>query len=123
MDHNIEQVLARQLELNRGTWAALVDRGVDEETMLSLDFLFTSPGESEAQSLVEFLQRETDYEISVESVKKGRLSRRTWVVVGKTNPTAVSLDILDQWVGWMVAAGSAASCQFDGWGTSVPARS
>ena len=42
-----------------------------------------------------------------------------WVVSGRTQKTAVSKEILDQWVEWMVAAGFDHQCEFDGWGTSV----
>jgi hypothetical protein len=32
---------------------------------------------------------------------------------------AVSLEILDQWVTWMVTAGKEHDCDFDGWGALV----
>jgi hypothetical protein len=120
MGTNPEVVLAQQLAMNRATWSALVERGVGPETMLVLEFAFWAPGEQEARSLVLLLHGETDYEVSAPSSKTSGLSRRSWEVTGKTRPTAVSLEILDQWVGWMVAAGSSKSCEFDGWGTVVP---
>ena len=120
MEPDAEVVLARQLAMNRATWSALVERGVGPETMLVLEFAFRAPGEREARSLVSMLQGETDYEVAALSSKTSVLSRRSWEVTGKTSPTAVSLEILDQWVGWMVAAGSSNSCEFDGWGTAIP---
>lgn len=120
MGPDADAVLGQQLAMNRATWSALVERGVGPETMLVLEFAFRAPGEQEARSLVVLLQSETDYEVAALSSKTRVLSRRSWEVTGKTRPTAVSLEVLDQWVGWMVAAGSSNSCEFDGWGTAVP---
>ena len=39
--------------------------------------------------------------------------------VGTTQKTKITLEILNQWVTWMVAAGVDHGCLFDGWGTSV----
>ena len=42
-------------------------------------------------------------------------------VRGSTQRTTISLDILDQWVEWMVAAGAEhGRCLFDGWGVQIP---
>ncbi len=52
--------------------------------------------------------------------KKGVLSMKAWSVSGSTQPTAVSLDILNEWIQWMVSAGAAnGGCEFDGWGAPV----
>jgi hypothetical protein len=111
-------ILARQLEMNPATWEALTDRGVTEESQLRLDFLFNAPGRSQGEQLAEFLQHETDYDVEVTSHKKGLLAKPTWMVVGKTQPTSVSLEILNDWVTWMVTAGAErGACEFDGWGT------
>ncbi len=43
------------------------------------------------------------------------------MVIGKTQPTTVSLDILNEWVRSMVLAGAEKGpCEFDGWGAEVP---
>lgn len=116
-----QEVLARQLQMTPRTWEALVARGVTEETLLSLDFFYNATGEVEATALKTFIASETDYDVDVRSVKKGAFSRRSWSVSGNTKPTAVSLDILEQWVRWMVLAGFAnGPCEFDGWGAQVP---
>lgn len=110
-------VLRRQLAMNPQTWAALQEHGVDESTMLRLDFFYVAPGQAEAEALGGFLREETDYDVDVHSIKKGMLSKKQWSVTGTTQPTAVSLDILDQWVDWMVSAGAEnGGCEFDGWG-------
>jgi hypothetical protein len=112
-----EGILAKQLTMNRQTWAALQQHGVTESSRLRLDFSFNAPSRESAGKLCALLQEETDYEVKVESV--GSFLRRRWRVEGRTRETAVSPAILDQWVTWMVAAGKGRSCDFDGWGTSV----
>lgn len=114
-------VRAEQLRMNPATWAALQKRGVDEESLLRLDFAYNAPDESSARRLTEFLSAETDYDLDVQSAKTGKLSRRKWTVVGSAQPTAISPSILDQWVGWMAPAGAENGlCVFDGWGAMVP---
>ena len=109
----VQDVLARQLAMNAQTWATLRGYGVDESTELVLDFFFVAPSEHAAWELAAFLRGETDYTITVSAARIG--------VKGSTQPTAVSLEILDQWVDWMVSAGAEyGECEFDGWGAQVP---
>ena len=52
------------------------------------------------------------------ALQTGGLCPQDWEVTGTTQPTKVSLEILDEWVAWMVAAGfEHGGCRFDGWGT------
>ncbi len=114
-------VLRQQLAMNPRTWAALQEHGANESTKLRLDFFYVAPGPSEAEALGEFLGRETDYDVDVHSIKKAMLSKKQWSVTGSTQPTSVSLDILNEWVAWMVAAGAEnGGCEFDGWGAEAP---
>jgi hypothetical protein len=116
-DLRYETILAKQLTMNRQTWAAIQKRGVTEESQLRLDFCFNAPSREAAARLCELLQEQTDYEVKVES--DGSFLSRKWRVEGNTQKTAVSPAILDDWVTWMVSAGKGSSCDFDGWGTSV----
>jgi hypothetical protein len=107
--------------MNRHTWDLLIARGVTEETLLTLDFFYNANGEREASALNAFIASETDYDVNIRSTKKGSFSRRSWSVSGSTTPTTVSLDILDQWVRWMLLAGfDHGPCEFDGWGAQIP---
>jgi len=115
-----DPVLEHQLSMNRETWKALEEHGVREGAELSLDFFFVAPGEEAARALATYIGAETDYEAEASSVKTGWLSKPHWGVSGSTPPTAVSPDVLDEWVTWMVAAGQAHGCEFDGWGAAVP---
>jgi hypothetical protein len=121
MSKGAEEVLARQLTMNAETWSQLVALGVSDETPLVLDFTYIAPSENAAKALSSHLMSETDYRVEVRPTKAGLLGRRSWEVAGSTIAQPMSLEIVDMWVRWMVAAGFAnAGCEFDGWGTSVP---
>lgn len=106
-------LLSRQLAMNAQTWGVLQARGVSETTELRLDFAYRAPNEAGAIALRDLLSTETDYEVRADS-DGGR-----WSVLGRTQGTSVSLEILDQWVDWMVSAGMQTGCEFDGWGTEL----
>jgi hypothetical protein len=91
---------------------------VNASTKLRLDFTYVANNHESADALKAVLGDETDYEVRVES--EGGLFKKRWSVVGSTQPTAVSAEILDQWVDWMVTAGLHNGCEFDGWGAEVP---
>ena len=110
----IRRVLEQQLAMNAATWEALQSHGVTEASPLRLDFSFVADDLNAAEALKAFLESETDYEVGV-----GTDDGHTWIVAGSTQPTAVSLPILDQWVDWMVTTGASKHCDFDGWGTTV----
>jgi Regulator of ribonuclease activity B len=114
------ELLGRQLAMNGQTWETLQRHGVTEETELRLDFFYVAPAEKQAEGLAEFLTRETDYEVRVQSQPAGLLKGRTWAVVGRTQETKISRDVLDHWARWMVGAGLASECEFDGWGAQAP---
>jgi hypothetical protein len=114
------EALLQQLAMNPQSWEALQAHGVDESSQLRLDFFYVAPGEPEARALAAYLADETDYSVSVNGTKKGRLSKKQWSVTGSTQLTAVSLDILNHWVQWMVVAGAQhGRCEFDGWGAEA----
>ena len=113
--------LDQQLAMNRQSWQALQEHGVTDESELRLDFFYVAPGEKQADALCAFLRAETDYDVRVGSSAGGLLKRKSWTVNGTTQKTPVSLDILDAWVEWMVAAGvEHGGCEFDGWGAETP---
>jgi len=116
-DTHYEEILAKQLAMNRETWAALQKHGITEQSQLRLDFSYNAPSRDAAETMRALIQNQTDYEVRVES--DGSFLRRKWRVEGTTQKTAISLKILDQWVTWMVTAGKERACDFDGWGTSV----
>jgi len=111
-----QENLANQLEMNKKTFAKLVANGLTPETEVRLEFYYVAESELSATELSGLLSSETDYEVAVVPPNE---SESTWLVTGNTNPTVLSLEILDQWVDWMVTAGKEHNCQFDGWGTEI----
>ncbi len=115
-----ERVLDAHLEVNPKSWAALQERGVDEDTALQLDFEFTAVDEQATRSLLRHLRTSTDYEFQAGARNQEDGSQR-WMVLGTTSSMTLSLDTLDEWVRWMVAEGREhGPAVFDGWGARVP---
>jgi hypothetical protein len=113
--------LARQLEMNVETWGRLRQHGVTEATALRLDFMYEAPTRGAADKLVQLLRDETDYDVSEPLASGSPVPTPKFFVSGTTQSTSVSLDVLNQWVDWMVAAGQqSGGCVFDGWGAQVP---
>src|SRR5689334_7741340 len=105
--------------MNKETWRRLTELGVTTETELRLDFAFRAPSEGAARSLAAVIDEQTDYSVVIDNASDG-LFRKKWSVTGQTQPTKLSLELLDQWVTWMVTAGlQTGRCEFDGWGTEV----
>jgi hypothetical protein len=117
LDDRYRRLLAKQLVMNEGTWAALQAHGVTEVTLLCLDFAFVAPSRANAEALQRVLVDQTEYAVEVKSA--GGLWSKRWSVTGSTKLTTISADILDQWVTWMVTAGIHENCDFDGWGAAV----
>jgi hypothetical protein len=118
-DGQYRALLDQQVAMNRQSWSALAARGVSTSSELRLDFAFRAPNEAAARALTSLLSDQTDYEVAVQSESAG-IFRKRWSVIGHTQPTMVSPDILDQWVDWMITAGVlSGGCEFDGWGTEV----
>lgn len=116
----LDQVILAQLGLNESTWPKLQDQGVTEQTPLRLDFLYDTPGRTEAEQLLMFLRAETDYRARLDRGPRNIFRGRPWVVRGQTSEMTVSLDILNAWVRRMVGSGAAHGwCQFVGWGVEL----
>ena len=120
-----EQLLEQQLERNREVWTELRNQGVQDGSDLRLGFLFVAAGVAEADQLVAFLHEETDYDLEARS-RPGAGGEaepggdEEWVVIGTTQPTPVTLELLDDWAEWMIAAGAAEGpCAFDGWAAQL----
>jgi Regulator of ribonuclease activity B len=111
-----EELLDLQLEKNPDTIAELHDEGLDEEALVRLEFFYAAPGEVEARNLVAFLREETDYTVEPFARREGMDENTPWLVVGMTQPTPLTLDLVNAWTEWMIAAGAEKGpCAFDGW--------
>jgi hypothetical protein len=114
-----EQILELQLSRNPEAWARFRDQGIDSDE-LRLGFIYLAPNEDAAHALAKFLWTETDYDVEVHHRPIGDDAEPTWLVVGATQPTLLTLEVLDDWVQWMVAAGAAEGpCAFDGWAAQL----
>ena len=116
-----EQLLSLQLRTNREIWVALQEHAAGDAE-LRLGFRYLAPGEAEARSLVAFLGEETDYDIEArpDDNDPAENGDGSWLVIGTTQPTPVSLELLDSWVEWMIAAGAVEGpCAFDGWAAQL----
>ena len=115
-----EQLLDLQLSANQVIWKRLGELGVDEQTQLRLGFTYLAAGEEEAERVAAFLGEETDYEVQVRERPAAGSEQQEWLVLGATQATTVTLETLDAWVEWMIAAGAAEGpCAFDGWTSEV----
>jgi len=111
-----EALLDLQLKANPVLWEALKARGMKPRSEVLLAFLYVAPGQSQAEQLEAFLRDKTDYEVKSHSQREGRLSKRAWYVAGVTQPQVLTLETVNAWVEWMIAAGAAhGPCAFDGW--------
>src|SRR5262245_50313151 len=103
----------RQMDMNPMTLGRLTELGLTPETLVRLDFAYRCPSESAAEALLQYLRTDTDYDLTV-------IRERDIELQGTTQPTAITLDILNQWVFWMCRAGvEHGDCMFDGWGTEI----
>ncbi len=115
-----DRLLELQLRKNRDVWATLQEH-LEADAELRLGFVYLAPGREEARSLVVFLRAQTDYDVELRSRPPARPDEEeSWLVVGTTQPTPVTIDVLDDWVEWMIAAGAAEGpCAFDGWAAQL----
>jgi len=107
-------LLDKQLAMNETTFARLRERGLTPDTDVQLEFSYVAPGEQQARALQRMLTRETDY-----AARATALNDSTWAVTGVTKPTTITLEVVNEWVTWMVSAGLQYDCVFDGWGTEL----
>jgi hypothetical protein len=119
LNPHFQALLDNQLEMNPQTWAALQARGVGESTLIIIDFAFTAKGKMEAEALTGFLREKTTFS-AIARAERGTRLRKRWIVRGRTKPSTTSLEMLDDWVRFMVKAGYSHACRFDGWGVEVP---
>jgi len=112
-----DMLLAKQLVMTEDAWATLQTKGLTSSQSLKLDFTYLAKDKESALKLSEYLEKETDYEVC--TYQQGNFLKKKWFVTGATQNTSVDLDILKQWVTWMVVSGMKNDCAFDGWGTEI----
>jgi hypothetical protein len=113
-DPRYRALLERHLALNRATWQTLASHGVAPTRTARLEFAYRAPSARAAEQLVDLLLDRTDYEATVQRSSE---AGAPYSVIGTTQLTQLVPEVLDRWVEWMVSAGLAYGCEFDGWGT------
>lgn len=109
-----------QQALNRGTWAALQDAGVNPGDPLTIDAFFFAPDEASSVALSTDLQRD-GWDAETRSQKAGLLRRRTsWSVEATRRIASVDLPELDGMVEVLVRRAREHRAEFDGWGAEAP---
>ena len=105
--------------MNEATLDRLREVGLRDDSVVQLDFFFFAPDVKSARSLKAHLERNEC--LDVEVIKQGWFLWRSFAVEGKSHPTTLSIELLSEWVTWMTVQGVVHNCEFDGWGTEVPA--
>jgi hypothetical protein len=112
-----QRIIERQLELSGATLDALRRAGLTDERETQIDFFFNAPNEASAKALVAHLAKNDCLDLKVE--KSGGFLSRKFSVAGKTHPTVVTVQVLAQWIPWIVVQGITHNCEFDGWGAEA----
>ena len=112
-----KRIIERQLAMNAETLDALRRAGLTEEKEVQIEFFFVAPNEAAARALVAHLEANDCLGLALQ--RSGSFFSRRFSVVGKTHPTAVTPQVLSQWVPWIVVQDIIHGCEFDGWGAQV----
>jgi hypothetical protein len=110
-------IIARQLPMSGQTLDALRRAGLRDDTMLKLDFWFNAPSVGAAKSLAAHLADNGCLEMGFE--KAAGFFSGKYTVKGKTQDTQVTVQILGEWLPWIVVQGIIHDCEFDGWGAEI----
>ncbi len=111
------RIIEHQLEMSGATLDALGRAGLTDEREIQIEFFFNARSEAAARALTAHLANNDCVDLKVE--RSGGFLSRTFSVSGKTHPTAVTVQILAQWIPWIVVQGAIHDCEFDGWGAEV----
>jgi hypothetical protein len=112
-----EELITRHLTMSGQTLDALHKAGLNDEMRVCLEFLFVAPTEPKALALLGHLETNDCLNLSVK--KSGGVFSRKWLVTGQTHPTPLNVQVIAQWLPWIVVQGIAHDCEFDGWGAEV----
>lgn len=116
-DKRAQRIINQQLAMAIVTLGAMRQAGLMPDREIQLDFSFNAPHEEAAKALAKDLASKDCLSLSVE--RAGRFLSRKHTVSGKSHPTVVTAEILDQWIRWMVVQGLAHNCEFDGFGAEI----
>lgn len=110
---NIPDIVVSQVEWTRVLWQRIQAIRPGDQQALDIEFFFRAASQPSAIALQYFLSAETEYTSRVHAWED------EWKVSGVIPTMTVDLEMLEQWVDWMVHAGAHFSCIFDGWGAEL----
>lgn len=123
-DRRARLQIQKQMTATQATLDALVRAGLAPHHVVSLDFSFVAPDRARADLLRAHLERNHCLDVSVDPIDEAESGRADpaapHAVSGRSHPTKLSGELLNQWVPWMVVQGVRHECEFDGWSTQVP---
>lgn len=107
---------AERLEEAETVWRRLTEAGVDEQTVLVVEFVHFGPEQANAEALARQLSEH--YTMSLESAADGY-----WRAKGTTRPYGITLTAQDHgaWVEFMCDVARSHGCVFSTWMVEAPA--
>jgi len=112
-----QQLIDKHIVMSGITLETLQKAGLTEDKQIPIEFFFAAPNERAAKNLIANLE-ENDC-LNLSSEKSGGLFSRKWSVKGQTYPTKIDIQVLSQWLPWIIVKGISLDCEFDGWGAEI----
>jgi hypothetical protein len=113
-------IIEQQLSMAVVTLEEMHKAGLTDDREIQLDFFFDAPNDASAKALAAHLEGLECLSLDTHRAP-GSLAGK-YVVCGKTHPTAVTWEVLKEWIPWIVVQGICHNCEFDGWGAAVPTK-
>ena len=115
-DEYYERVKRRRLRAAELLWLELEAAGVNEDTILALDFVHFGNNRDGVEGLARQLSEDYTMEISAGSAEN------YWDVKGTTRPTGICLtkDLHNEWVEFMLDVARHYACVFSDWTLEAP---
>jgi hypothetical protein len=112
---------AQQRVLNRATWKALQQRGVDEHTPISLDANFWALDRAGVNRLEMRMARDSNYVVHLSGPARRRMiGPRQWSLTATRPAQTTTRDGIDIWTDRMIDLAHHTGTDFDGWGALLP---
>ncbi len=114
--HYYKKIRDRRLSEAKTLWVNLQENGINNETVMALDFVYFSQNKNDAESLLTQLSENYNMEI-LPSSEDGY-----WYINGTTRPEGIILteDQHFEWVKFMADVAHSHACVFSSWSFEVP---
>ncbi len=109
MTDKYNELLMSHLDKIITKWGRLEERGHEEGAKVRMSFTYFCNNHDDAEMLRSLFITGTDFDVEI--IKR----KEFWALNGNTLDTDISLEILKEWVKWMIDAGLKFQCVFDSW--------